>query len=415
MQFINGIFALASLWLLQKIIFRQTQNNINSIKSDVWLLFAGCSFGVMRFAVEAETYIIPLFFSLLASYFFLNFVQTKKSYNILICSLFTSVAVLFHQIHIFWGIGLFFGILRTKSLKNVLIFVLPTLIVLLVYSCVLVFYENTAFSFENLFRFIASYYFSENADTSFGLNNVIITPISFVRTFFQIHGVAAETLRLLPAFYAIAGLVALLLGFTIYFCKDLKIRRLTFRNNNFEFTHLLIFILQFAFAFYSTGNSEFMVMLPFLIPIFIDKLLIYSNKTVVFLSLLMLLWNFFFGIFPNNHFDFYNNKSLVEFIKQNPDKTFIVKEKQAVFNQFYYETGKEADNIFDLSAQKSTSNLLENTNNIIYTDIFTKKVPYNRSSFLNSQSADNLQFVRHICYFSNSMGGFWVDEAKLKN
>ena len=204
MQFTNALFTVLSLLLLRKLILKLTNDKD---KADIWTFFVATCFGVMRFAVEAETYVMPIFFSIISSYYYFNYLRNKRLINILLCSIFISVACLFHQIHLFWGIGLFFGLLFFGKTNHVLVFSGTTLLVPFVYSLVLVIHYQINFSFENLVRFLGDYYFSDNADVKIGLINLIITPITFFRTFFQVHGVVAEVLRLIPIFFIIIPIV----------------------------------------------------------------------------------------------------------------------------------------------------------------------------------------------------------------
>ncbi|MFY7847612.1 MAG: hypothetical protein ACOVSS_01005, partial [Bacteroidia bacterium] len=61
MQANNAVFATAALWCLRTVLQR-----VNPAFSTAGLIFTGASFGFMRFAVENETYIMPLFFGMVA-------------------------------------------------------------------------------------------------------------------------------------------------------------------------------------------------------------------------------------------------------------------------------------------------------------------------------------------------------------
>ena len=413
MQFLNGVFALLCLLLFHGIMQKLTGDRQ---KAHVWTFFIGCSFGVMRFAVEAETYIIPIFFSLLSSRFYLNYLNTLKSKNVLLAGLFASIACLFHQVQLLWGIGLFFGFLRTRKIKNILYFLLPALSVLVVYSFVLVFYENTSFSFENLIKYSLSYYYSNDSDTNIGRVNFLMTPISFFRTFFQVHGNLIDLLHIMPFLYISIFLTLAFLVLSFYhFKKSVKFfKRGKFWKYDFQSTHLLIFVFQLAFAFFSHGNAEFMVMLPFLIPFFLYLFLDFKLKPVVYFSLAMFIWNFCFAVFPNHHFDYQNNKELITFIKENPDKVFVLNEGDNVFCRYYYEFGvNEYDRIANSYDMDKIRNFA-NEHKIIYTDVLTKKSSFNRASIALSFDKPDFVPVRHIKHIDAVMGGFDIDEVVLK-
>ena len=103
MQALNAVGAICCLFVLRKIVLIQT-GDLNKAN---WLsIFVGCSFGVMRFAVEAEVYIFPIFFSLLSSILFVKYVVEKQSsYLPFLSGIMATLSCLFHQIHLFWGIG----------------------------------------------------------------------------------------------------------------------------------------------------------------------------------------------------------------------------------------------------------------------------------------------------------------------
>jgi hypothetical protein len=412
MQFTNAIFAVLTLLLLRRIIIKQS-NDID--KANIWTFFVGASFGVMRFAVEAETYIMPIFFSLFSSSFYFSYLKKKKAVNVLLCSIFVSIACLFHQIHLFWGIGLFFGFLLTSKLKHILLFSGTTLLVPLVYALVLIFYQHIDFSIDNLVRFLGEYYYSNNADVKFGLVNFVVTPITFFRTFFQVHGIVLETLRLAPLFYIILPIVLYFIFLFVFkTIKSVSWKHQRITRFPFEFTHLLIFMLQFIFAFYSHGNSEFMVMLPFAIPLFINIFLEYDLKAIKYLAFAMLIWNFFFAIFPNNYFDYQNNKALIAVIKDNPDKVFILKERNIVVNQYYYEIGLEEYDRLIENQNKDTLEKLSKEKKVIFTDVLTKHVPFNRANITSPRDDSNLIFKRHIIKINSDLGSYFVDEVSLR-
>ena len=412
MQCLNGIFAILCLFLFNRLLQKFMNDKP---KANAWTLFAGCCFGVMRYAVDAETYIIPIFFSLLSSWYYLNYLTTAQSKNVWFAGVFASLACLFHQIHLFWGIGLFLGFLRTRKIKNVFYFSIPAFSVLAVYSIVLIFYDKISFSFNHLIRLLFHYYYSDSADVHLGSVNFIMTPISFFRTFFQVHGVISDILRLIPFFYILFLPVLFFIALSVYyFKKEVKFKKEKLWSNDFQSIHLLIFALQLGFAFFSHGNAKFMVMLPFLIPFFIYLFLDFKLKPIVYLSLAMLIWNFCFAIFPDHYFDYQNNKELIAFIKENPDKVFVLKESNNVACQYYYETGVSADDRIVSNIKIDTIRNFFNENKIIYTDVLTKKVPFNRADIALSSPQMDFVFVRRIKPIDTILGGFYIDEVVPK-
>lgn len=413
MAFVNGIFAVICLFVFQKILLLQKND---TARANIWTFFAACSFGFMRFAVEAEAYIIPLFFSLLATFFYIKYLKNNKLQNIIFSSLAISLAVLFHQIALIWGVGLFVGFVFTKKISRILLFALPTLSVLLVYSFIMTYINKIPFSVEKLMFFLADYYTSSNAEFHFGLQNFTLLAIGFVRTFFQIHGIVLYALKIIPALWIAFVVVVICLFLAIYNFKKAKINKSEkLKDDKFSLTNAVIFVLLLLFAFFTDGNSEFLVVLPFVLSFFIDKFIIFSKKTVILFSISMFLWNFCFGIFPNNHFNIENNQAECAFVQGKPDNIFIFKNKNNIQSQFYYDYGYDIPNqIIDLQKDKVVLDSLKISQKTVYTDILTKKIPYNRADFYTNNSVEKLLFIKQIQIFHSDLGDFSIDEVKIR-
>lgn len=411
MQLVNGVFGLLCLFVFRKIVI-QLSGDI--IKANIWTFFTASCFGVMRFSVEIETYIIPIFFSLLSSLFYFKFLKTEKICYILFCSLMASTACLFHQIHLFWGIGLFVGFLTTRKIKQIISYALPTVSVLIVYSIVMTFYTEMEFSLANLWLYLADYYYSVDAEIGIGLSNFILTPISFFRTFFQVHGIIVDILHLMPLCWMVIPIVLIFVGFGVFSLKGLKTKQLYLSKCKFETTHLLIFILQFTFAFFSEGNAEFMVMLPFLIPMFIHSFLDFDLKVIKYFSIGMLIWNFCFSVFPNHYFDYYNDSQLLCVIKENPDKAFILLQRNVVLEKYYYYTGDYEDDRLIHSYREDDILRLKSENKTFYTDFLSKKMPLNRDKIIHDWKYDHLFLVKHIKRINADLGTFFIDEVNIE-
>jgi hypothetical protein len=413
MAFVNGIFAVFCLFTFQKTLLLQ---NNDTKHANIWTFFAACSFGFMRFAVEAEAYIIPLFFSLLATFFYIKYLKNNKLQNILFSSLAISLAVLFHQIALIWGVGLFIGFLFKKNFNHILLFALPTLSVLLIYSLIMTCINKIPFSIENLTFFIADFYTSPKTESHLGLLNFALLAIGFVRTFFQIHGIVPYVFKIVPSFWIVAFIVVICLFSAIYNFKKLRINKNEkLKDDKFSLTSLVIFVLLLLFAFFSEGNSEFLISLPFILSFFINKFIVFNKKSIILLSISMFLWNFCFGIFPNNNFNFENNQAECAFVERNPDKIFIFKNKLNMQSQFYYDFGYDIPNqMIDLQKDSTVLYSLKNSQKTIYTDILTKKIPYNRTAFFTKNNAEKLLFIKQIQVFHSDLGDFFVEEVKIR-
>jgi hypothetical protein len=235
MQSTDALFTVLCLILLRQLLLKL---NVSKTNANALTLFVGTCFGIMRFACEAETYILPIFASLVSSWFYLKAIQSGKSRYAFYSGVFASLACLFHQIHLFWGIGLFMGFLTTRKFKNLLMFTLPTPLVLVMYSWVLVDYNHTAFSIDHLFHFLAQYYFTDQGKVMIPLlSKLTVTAITFVRTFFQVHGTVLETLRMFRVTYLVVVLtVCLVIWSMIRIVKRFKLNSLH-SVSQFEILH----------------------------------------------------------------------------------------------------------------------------------------------------------------------------------
>jgi len=368
---ITAIFALGCIWMTYITLRKIT----NTSASATLAILAGCCFGFLRYTLEPEVYVIPIFFSIASSYWFIRYIEENKIYEVVVMGILASIAVLLHQIHIFWGIGLFIGLMMTKRYKAVIIYSLCTLSVLVVYSIVLVTYVGEAWSIENLFHYIASYYYTSAAEhDGIGLKNLLMSPISFVRTFIQVHGDIAIKLRLAPVLYAVFAILPLL-GYGVYmFFK--RSRLCEHIHKDIAWVHALIFILQLAFAVYSDGNNEFMVLLPFVLVIVVAAIWYVPIPHTLLIAGCILVWNFAFAIWPDHHYNHYNEEEIADYLYTHPSEKLIP--TTCTINSFYYIKYGEP-NLTSLIKMDQV-----NPHDTYITDLIDRPNPFSRHKFLDS-------------------------------
>ena len=258
MKFVNALFATGCLYIFYLIL-----KKLNYLFSEILpaILIVGFSFGIWRFATENENYIIPIFLSLTGSLLFINFLKKQNNTSLFLSGFMASLACLFHQIHFFWWFGLLLGtIFITRKFKYVLLFAIPALIVPVSYLLVIPLYYKMPLTYFNIIHFVFHDFYTGGVTTTIGLNNFYMTGISFIRTFFQVHGILIILIKN-SWVYVIPILTLIGLSTYILFKNKNFVRRKVSSNQSFIYVHLTIFILQLAFAFYSVGNAEFMVML----------------------------------------------------------------------------------------------------------------------------------------------------------
>jgi hypothetical protein len=293
------IFSLINILLgsFTLLIFYKLLNHIKPLKQlNFWLTFlVAFTFGFLRYSSENETYILPLLMSLLGTFYY-----SKGRLNLGI--FFMTVAVLCHQIHIFWLLA--FLIPQKNKPYSILPGILSVGSLVLCYVLYAKIYNTNWYS-------LPFYDVNQGLVTiKPGMMNFIMTPISFIRTFFQLHG-SIKDLFIDHPFNFIFILMGILCVFIFLinskgilhlikrFIAFVKKPRINFRNPLF-----IAIILHFSFAFYSVGNAEFMVMLPFLLILWqYERIVNLSVMFIHYIGMSLLIWNFSFFVIPTAFYD----------------------------------------------------------------------------------------------------------------
>lgn len=294
------------------------------------MLIASFSFVFLRFSNENETYLLPLFFSMLATY--LVFSQNLRL--VFWGILFSVVAVLFHQIHIFWHISLMLYVVRVYKVKGVVLGILSVFIIFITYFIV-------AQSLHlKLWNFVLSDAKSGLVQLLPDFNNVKFFGVNFIRSFYQIHGEVFMLIMKYKMVLVCAISAAVLLVLSIIYL----IKKGVFQKSNHAFkkerlTLILVFVMQAGFAFYSVGNAEFMTMLPLLLVIILGmNFTIKANKALLFLGVSMMVWNMSMYVIPHHALDFKNLSNQTEFVRRlnNSETVFVSKNAIELENYFCY-------------------------------------------------------------------------------
>ena len=377
MKFLNAFFAALTLLVFSKILSdnQKTQSNILPM-----VLIAGSCFGFMRYATENETYIIPIFWSLLSTYFFLKFITSNSKKPIFLSGIFAIISCLFHQIHILWYAGIFFGTaFYNKDYKNTLLFLAPAVLLPIAYYLA---FKQPHYEYklaQNLWQFVFFDYYYGTARVQFGIDNFVLGFISFVRSFIQVHGIipylikenyfyALATAPLLFAAYQLikecilnmclprydtnfkSSLTKVSFGLKLALRLASNYLRYIFKyhsfnkfdkikSNLFVQTLIIIFSLHLVFAIFSKGNMEFMVMLPLLLLLIINGLIYIKPAIYLILGISILIWNLSFALIPNHFYDFQNQEKMIQLINNKKDAIFILSDDVLVQNMIYYGTG----------------------------------------------------------------------------
>lgn len=398
---VNSMFQLLNLLIFYKIL---SLIQLKKAQKIMLVLLLAFSFSPWRYGTENETYILPITFSLLGSWFWLKNIYYNKQHYILLAGLSAALACLFHQIHFFWWLGIGIGVyLSRKQFKSVSLYVLPALLVPLSYILVLRFYEHQELSWYNLQHFVFHDFYQGNVDTNYSWKSLFFQVVSTVRTFVQVHPniyflIKTNVIYILPLALALIWLTSMLW----HIRKGIKIKRTDYSvPKAFVNIHLLILLLNYLFALFSQGNVEFMVMIPFLIALYVGVRFEIHQKYLVQIIGLLLVWNFMYAILPNHIYNYYNDKVFVDYMIAHPEHTYVVKNMPA-YNQYAYMTGKDqACNIiiFSKLSVEDFQKLLEEEKEI-YTDCIAKPEILNRDKIMTAKQGIDFKSLQTQALFS---------------
>lgn len=392
-QCINVLFAMSCLIVIRIMMLRiHSKESLISLS----IIFLGSCFGFQRFAIDNECYIIPLFLTLIAMNFVQSFLIKNKFYKVILCALACVLGCLFHQIVIFALISSFLVVLFNKRLKYILSFIGISLILPITYALV-VFIEKGSFSISLLMNFVLHDYTTSNAELPILNNVIILSAISFIRTFIQVHGYMFKIVSSYPLISIIVITISLaFLVYGIIYAFKLKKRNLAlFQERRFVRYSWGMLILYFGFAVFSNGNAEFMIIIPFLLILLSVYYLIHIRKVLFGFGLFMFVWNLYFTLIPMGYMKLNSNKDIVDLIIKEPTSIYVLKDKVAVENIYMYkENGKDIPNIYKISDVKEDKfNNWVKEKKTIYTDCFGGKEVASRATiaetYTNNISSSN--------------------------
>ncbi len=388
------------------------------------LLVAASSFGLLRFATENEVYIIPLFLSLWGTYYFIKYHYHKKISFLICSSILMSIAALFHQMHVIWllvtAVTYFIG-----SRRNGIIYSLISVIIIATtYFSVIRYYNNESLSFESVTRFVLYDYYTGEATSSIGFNNLFLTGVNFIRSFIQIHGniyylVKTNLIYVLPI---IISLVLVFIQIKKYVRRKVDTAATVKPNYTVIKNYILsVFIAQLLFAFYAQGNAEFMVMLPFLLVIYLGFVLGKYQIYFSYLGMAIFVWNLAFGLIPQKYYDLQNKEYLMN--HYNPKDIYILSQANLYKNMFYYTNHDNCENIYKTPSDYKSKNqdyifldsLIKHSNKLILTDAIGNSNTGTRQAFVSNDF--DLRFFHQYTLTpfytqTNSLNNYQITEVK---
>lgn len=371
LQVVNAMFSVFTLLLIRRIVKRQNPNEKYIAYS---IVFCASTFSFLRFATDNECYIIPLFFTMLGIYYLQSFLRENNMQRLVKMALALVVGTLFHQIVVITMLSIFVFLCFNKNKKYVITYTLLSLIVPLTYWIISI-TQNHTFSLIALFHFITHDYYYGYAESPIIKQVVILGFVSFVRTFIQVHGYMFNIIKQMPILSI--SIIVICLFFFIMGIRHLLISKkqeLTlFHQRRFIRIIWVTFIANLCFALLSNGNSEFMVLLPFLLTI-IGVYYYKDNSFMAYLGYGFLLWNITFALIPYNQKNLNTNTSLVTYIHNNPNNIYLLKDLPPIENEYIYRYHQPLpQSIYIIRIKQNDIDMLLKTKKTIITDAYQPK------------------------------------------
>jgi hypothetical protein len=380
---IVSVLNLFVIWL----ILEQRKWRLSSIA--LALFFLSATFSFMKYSFENETYMLPLFFSLLGTFFY-----EKKQW--VVSFLLLSIATLFHQTHIFWLLALWIH-LKIKWPTKILYLILSSSIIITIY-----YYFSLHYS-KSLLKLVFQDVDNGLVQLVPSLNNITMTAVNFIRVFFQVHGEMFMFWKVFNPFLsgvAIISLLFTLIGVVLY----IGAHNLNFKKSDWSLIYLTAFFFHLSFAAYSVGNIEFMIVLPFL--------LVLSHKTgrimnySLLVSLGMFLWNFGQFALPRTSVSphrLHQKLSLISTIEKPESDSIVVaiEDKDLHQNFFEYQRLRYKTTLNILCVELGTS---QNT----HLAIIHQKSNYTRKSLTSKSEISDIKSNQKIYVDSSLMGNITI-------
>jgi hypothetical protein len=326
--FMAGLsLALMAWWLMRSGL------RVSSIGA--WVFTAGASFVLMRFATENEAYLMPMPFVLLSALFLQG---ALPAYRWMLAGLCMGLAILYHQQHLAAAAMIVvWGLWHKRNYAGVAVFIGMFLLpVILGYALVGVYLTGSGmYGWQYFFHD----FHSGSAQFVPGMQQWLLTPISLVRAFFQVHGYMLPVLKgnILLALGTGFAFLTLIFVFT-------RIRSWWQCHQWSEHAVLptYLFVAYLMFAIWFGANQEFMVPLPFLL--FIIMAIWFQQipqLNVWLLGISLLIWNLCNALIPQRFLILNAQSAIEDMILQDTSVVWILSDESAMRHRLRYTTGSE--------------------------------------------------------------------------
>lgn len=419
-KFWSALFSCVNLWILYKILLLLKPSNKNIF---LFLLLPAFTFGIWRFSIDFEFYILPISFSLLASYFLLLYLKSNSLNQVLLSGFFAAFACLFHQVHFFWWLGIAIGfIFIVREIKPIFLFLLPAVIVPLMYSYA-VYFNYGEWNLKLLAEYTFHYYAKMDGTHPPLQIYILFWLVGIWRTFLELYPNILFLLKKNMIFYLP---LVFLLGSIFFFIKSIFHKKIYFNRNKiqrelnvFGQIHILIIVFFSLFSLYSVGNSEFMVSLPILLSILIYLYFEIHKQLLITTCILLFTWNFMWGVIPLYAYKLNDGTDLAHFIAKNPNAYFVISD-QYPFSAYSYFYGIEKNEkiLFDRDISTSRIDSLLIHGKTVYTNVIDAPTILRRGAITGEELAKNDKYhpfqIHKIDSVSTLYGNYYWWKLTLK-
>lgn len=402
-QIFNSLF-----WVLSLIILKKLRELITGKKEYFTFLLVGLSGVGLRYATDVEVYIFPFFLSLLGTYKVFRFLQNHQLRDFILGSLFIHFSILNHQIQWVWWLVITYFLYQKYS-KNLLVMSIHLIFSLLV---PLIYWLVTVHKGLGFWEFCLHDYLHGSANLNFSWKSIFLTFINFPRTFLFFN----------EAFFQFnkdpfMNVVTFMIGSTFIISCVLFVKKIKnqFQFHEFQKVILYLLVVYLLFAFFSHGNYEFMVCLPFFMVLLLPDLskISVNHKMIILIS--MFLWNAIFLLIPFSTADFYGKKDLLNIYNENKESYFLLKESYWFRNFIYFHTGIEKPQNILTKFDIVQINELLTQGKVILTD-YPNTEDFNRRNFMQANIHLEKDFhLNRKLSFQTFYGEKILYEIRLKN
>ena len=154
--------------------------------------------------------------------------------------------------------------------------------------------------------------------------------------------------------------------------------------------HLLAILLQLFFALLSSGNAEFMVMIPLLLSVVLSQIMKNEIKFIGLITFAMFVWNLSFGLIPLKIYNLDNNRAIaaqvIKHQKESNQPLYVLFNRPRVENEVEYSLGFCPQNLItgiqyeaiDIIKERIDSALLKGV--LVYTDCVNRPKTLSRET-----------------------------------